>query len=52
MEEERTGRKVQDGHYVCPRHPPHSINSNIHAQTMHENPFTLQARREDDTDEE
>lgn len=29
------------------RHPPHSINSNTHAQMMHENPFMLRARRED-----
>lgn len=29
------------------RHPPHSINSNTHAQMMHENPFIRRARRED-----
>lgn len=32
-----------------PRHPPHSINSNTHAQMVHENPFMLQAGRGDDT---
>lgn len=31
-------------------HPPHSINSNTHAQMMHENPFMLQAGREDNAE--
>lgn len=32
-----------------PCHPPQSINSNTPTQMMHENPFMLQARSEDNT---
>lgn len=52
-DEEGTDWEVQDR--SCdwnPRHPPHSINSNIPGRLMHENPFMLQASREDDAEKE
>lgn len=42
-----TGQELCDWN---PCHPPHSISSNTPAQMMHENPFMLQAGREDNTE--
>lgn len=40
------------GQELCDWNPPHSNNSNTHAQMMHENPFMPQAGREDNAEKE